>query len=72
MDYIVKFGIFAAWVSLLSFFISQVKSLLIHYLDLITFVPLLDRLGFFTGLNIFLSLVFTCYTSKQILDFVSN
>jgi len=69
MDYIVKFFLFAVWVGLLYYFVSSVKDALLGYFNNISFVPLLDKLGIIDGVNLFLSVLISCFIAKQILDF---
>jgi len=69
MDYLVKFALFGIWIGLLYFFVDSAKDALLGYFNNISFVPLLDKLGIIDGINLFLSVLISCFISKQIIDF---
>ena len=69
MDYLVKFIIFALFVSVLYFVIDLFISFLTPYLQALYITPLLCQFGLFTALNIFISILVAGWFIRHVLNF---
>ena len=69
MDYLIKVVLFAIFLAAVYAVIDIFMNFLRPFLETIPITPFLCKFGFFTGLNLFLSIVISGFAIKQILSF---
>jgi len=69
MDYLVKIVLFAVFIVVLYSVIDMFMNFFKPFLQTIPVTPYLCKFGFFTGLNLYLSILISGFSVKQILSF---
>jgi hypothetical protein len=69
MDYIVKVGVFAIWVSVLYTLTDLLTNYIVSLFNELPVIPWLSSFGFFGAFNLFLSILFSCFISKAVIKF---
>jgi hypothetical protein len=71
MDYLVKFGLFGAWLAFLYYVLDYFTSYIFSHFQ-IPALPWLQAFGIIGALNLFISITVSCFLAKQILRFWSS
>ena len=69
MDYLIKVVLFAIFIAAVYTVIDLFMNFLKPFLQTISVTPILCKLGFFTGLNLYLSIIISGFAVRQILSF---
>lgn len=69
MDYLIKVVLFALFVTVLYFVIDLFLNIIKPLIQTIPVTPILCKFGFFTGLNLFLSIIVAGFAVRQVLSF---
>jgi hypothetical protein len=72
MDYLVKIGVFAIWVTLLYTLTNLVTSYITNLFSQMPVIPWLSSFGFFGAFNLFISILVSCFIAKATIKFWSS